>query len=60
MPRERKPLTSAQKLATASDLYWSARTLKENALRKIHPDWNEDRIKKEVRVIFMFSPSLNR
>lgn len=60
MPQERKPLSTAQKLATASALYWSARTLKENALRKLHPDWDEDRIKKEVRAIFMFSPSLNR
>ena len=55
-----KPLTPAQKLATASQLYWSARDLKTRALRRLHPDWDEARIAGEVRRIFMLSPALNR
>ena len=53
-------LTSAQKLVTASRLYWSARDLKTRALRRLHPDWDESRISSEVRRIFLLSPSLNR
>jgi len=57
---EPSSLTPARKLATASDLYWSARQLKENALRRVHPDWSPERIDQEVRRIFMLSSGLNR
>lgn len=53
-------LTSTQKLATASDLYWSARELKTRALKRLHPDWDKERVDREVRRIFLLSPSLNR
>ena len=55
-----KPLTSAQKLSAASHLYWSARRLKASAVRRTHPDWDADRIQREVRRIFMLSPGLSR
>ncbi|MEX2577653.1 MAG: hypothetical protein WD342_01235 [Verrucomicrobiales bacterium] len=58
--RKLRVLTPAQKLAAASDLYWSARALKASALRNLHPDWSEDRVQKEVRQCFLLSASLNR
>ena len=53
-------LTSSKKMATASQLYWSARDLKARTLRRHHPDWSESQIDQEVRKRFMFSPGLNR
>jgi hypothetical protein len=54
------PRTPAAKLATASALYWSARSLKAAALRRLHPDWDEVLVQKELRLIFLLSRSLNR
>ena len=62
MPSSRPPrrLTSARKLATASDIYWSARSLKARALQQLHPDWTPEQVNREVRSIFLLSRSLNR
>ena len=46
MPGERR-------LRLAEQLYWSARNLKMAGVRAQHPDWPEDRLKDEVRRIFL-------
>ena len=50
-----RAMTPAQKLKTAERLYRSAQGLKAAALRARHPDWSEDRIRSEVREIFLHS-----
>lgn len=60
MPRTLQHLNASKKLATASHLYWSARQLKSSVLRRLHPDWDDLRIEREVRRIFLLSPGLNR
>ena len=48
-----RAMTPARKLEVAMQLCWSARRLKAGWLRKIHPDWTEDRVEEEVRRIFL-------
>jgi hypothetical protein len=50
-----RAMTPAQKLRAAERLYRSAKELKAAALRACHPDWNEERIRSEVREIFLHS-----
>lgn len=50
-------MTPAQKLRAAERLYRSARELKAAALRARHPDWSDERIRREVREIFLHSRS---
>jgi hypothetical protein len=49
-----KSMTPATKLRLAQRLYFSARTLKEAALRKQHPDWTAAKIKQKVLEIFLY------
>lgn len=48
-------MTPAQKFAQAQALYWSARALKEAAVRQQHPDWSDDEVKAHVRTIFLLA-----
>jgi hypothetical protein len=48
-----RKMTPEQKLAAAERLYWSARQLKEAALRAAHPDWSQERIERQVRKAFL-------
>jgi len=48
-----RKLSGAQKLRTASALYWEARKLKAARLRTQHPDWTEEQIQEQVKEIFM-------
>ncbi len=48
-----RAMTPAQKLEAAMNLYWSARRLKAGWLRKIHPEWSEEKVQKEVTRIFL-------
>jgi len=48
-----RAMTPARKLEVAMQLYWSARRLKAAWLRKIHPEWREERVEDEVRRIFL-------
>jgi hypothetical protein len=48
-------MTPEQKLHVALRLYYTARQLKEAALRQDHPDWAEEEIKEKVRVIFLYA-----
>lgn len=50
-----RPLTPAQKLKTASALWHSARALKMAMLRAAHPEWDEARVKAEVRRLFLYA-----
>jgi hypothetical protein len=50
-----KAMSAEQKLQVAMDLYWSARRLKEAAIRQQHPDWPEEKVKKEVRESFLYA-----
>jgi len=48
-------MTPEQKLHVALRPYYTARQLKEAALRHDHPDWTEEEIKKKVREIFLYA-----
>jgi hypothetical protein len=47
-------MSPAQKLRDAERLYYSARQLKEAALRAQHPDWTDEAILEAVRKIFLY------
>lgn len=46
-------MSGAEKLRTASQLYWGARKLKASRLRQQHPDWSEEQVQQKVKNIFM-------
>lgn len=46
-------LTGAEKLRTASGLYWFARRLKAAAIRQQHPEWTEEQVQDRVKEIFL-------
>jgi hypothetical protein len=48
-------MTPAQKLAQAEAMYWQARALKADFLRRQHPDWSEAMIQARVREIFLLA-----
>ena len=48
-----RAMTPAQRLAAAEEMYRAARAIKAAALRRQHPDWSEERIRREVRDIFL-------
>lgn len=52
-----KKLTPEQKLKLALDLYYNARELKASAIRKDHPEWNENEVQKKVSEIFLYAHS---
>lgn len=47
-----RAMTGTRRLRLAEQLYWSARKMKAAGLRSQHPDWPEERIAEEVRIIF--------
>ena len=52
-----RPLSPSQKLATANALWHSARALKLAMLKATHPDWSDERLRAEVRRIFLLAAS---
>ena len=48
-----KAMTPEQRLVAGRQLYWTARRHKEAFLRSQHPDWSDERVKEEVREIFL-------
>ena len=46
-------MSPAQKLDAALRLYHSARELKACWLRSLHPDWPAERVRAEVRRLFL-------
>ena len=47
-------LTPEQKFLAMERLYWEARAFKEAGVRMLHRDWDDERVKKEVRDIFLY------
>ena len=47
-----REMTPEQKLRTAMDLYWSARSFKAAWLRKLNPDWSDGQIEEAVKEAF--------
>ncbi|MDJ0835306.1 MAG: hypothetical protein QNK37_02255 [Acidobacteriota bacterium] len=50
-----KKMTAEEKLNASMRLYWSARHLKAAAIRKKHPDWDEEKVQETVKEIFMYA-----
>ena len=50
-------MTPAQKLEAAMRLYWSARALKEAAIRAKHPSWDDSTVNRAVREAFLYARS---
>ncbi|MFC1567480.1 hypothetical protein ACFL3R_01415 [Thermodesulfobacteriota bacterium] len=48
-------MTPEQKLRIALKLYNTARKFKVAGLRKQHPDWSEEKIRRKVREIFLYA-----
>ena len=48
-------LTPEKKLALPESLYHSAKALKAAYLKKVHPDWSEEKIKEEVKKWMMYA-----
>ena len=46
-------MSPEQRLAAATNLYYSARKLKAAWIRHLHPDWSDEQVEKEVREIFI-------
>jgi hypothetical protein len=50
-------LTGVQKLAAAGAQFRMARKIKAAALRRRHPDWNEQQVQQEVSRLLLHSAS---
>jgi len=50
-----KGMTPEKKLMLSLRLYYSARELKEAALRSFHSDWSEEQIQQEVKRVFTYA-----
>lgn len=48
-------MTPMQKLERATMMYYAARALKADHLRRRHPDWSEEEIAAKVREIFLLA-----
>lgn len=48
-----KDFSPEKKLNLSLQLYNSAKELKRSALKQIHPDWSELKIKEELKRIFL-------
>lgn len=52
-----KELTPEKKLFLSLNLYYAAKELKTESLRKFHPELTEKEIKEKVRKIFLYARS---
>jgi hypothetical protein len=50
-----RAMTPGQRLEAAARLYWTAREIKEAALRARHPDWTDAQIKRAVVEAFLYA-----
>lgn len=48
-------MTPGQKLKSALWLYYSVRELKEAGLRALNPEWPDEKIKQNIREIFLYA-----
>lgn len=49
-------MTPREKLRAAEQLYETARSLKAAGVRRLHPDWSEERVRRAVRDAFLLRP----
>ena len=57
-PEQRKSyqaMTPEKKLQVALRLYYSAKEIKAAGLKRQHPDWSPETIKRKVREIFLYA-----
>ena len=47
-----RAMTGVQRLQLAEQLYWLARKIKAAGLRSQHPDWTEEQLNENVRLVF--------
>jgi len=52
-----RAMSPAEKLRLAARLHADSRRLKTAALRTLHPDWDEERIARSVRELFLHAAS---
>ena len=50
-------MTGERRLRLAEQLYWSAREMNMAGVRHRNPKWSEDKVKAEVRRIFLHARS---
>lgn len=50
-----RAMTPAQRLQAADRLYWTAREIKEAAIRARHPGWSDEQVKRAVKEAFLFA-----
>jgi hypothetical protein len=50
-----REMTPEQRMRQATQLYWSARRLREAYERTLHPDWTDAQIADHVRRIFLLA-----
>ena len=48
-------MSAQRKWELSIQLNFEARMLKAAALRKFHPDWDEERVQAEVKKIFLYA-----
>jgi hypothetical protein len=47
-----RAIPGEKRLRLAEQLYWGARKMKAAGLRDQHPDWTEEQVNEQVRLIF--------
>ena len=52
-----KAMTPEQRWRAARRLYWTVRRHKTAYLRSLHPDWPEERLRQEIRDLFLCARS---
>lgn len=48
-----RAMTPQERIRQATDLYWSARRLREAYERSLHPTWSEGQVQDHVRKMFL-------
>lgn len=52
-----KKITPEKKLLLSLNLYYSAKELKRESLKKFHPELSENEIKEKLKKIFLYARS---
>ena len=50
-----KKLTSIQKLEAMNLLWHSARIMKRAGIKMLHPDWEDEKVERRLREIFLYA-----
>ena len=49
-----RAMSAEEKLNAATRLYWSARELKAAGVRRAHPDWSDEQVRRSVSDAFLY------